>query len=139
MAVVGAWLHEPDVVRARRRTLTTLVVAQVIGSVGVGAGPSVGVLLAEEVTRSEVWAGVARASTTVGAALVALPLGMLATRHGRRPALSIAWFAGAVGCVALVASGGAAAGPAGSGGLPTLLLVLGMFAIGAGSAAALQA
>ncbi|MDT0166604.1 hypothetical protein Q9R32_13665, partial [Actinotalea sp. AC32] len=75
---VRSWLDEPEVVHARRRTLGTLVAAQVVGALGAGAGPSVGVLLAEEVTRSEVWAGVARASTTIGAALVALPLGMLA-------------------------------------------------------------
>lgn len=127
---VEAWVHEPEVVRARRRTLGTLVAAQVLGAVGTGAGPSVGVLLAEEVTRSEVWAGVARASTTVGAALVALPLGMLAARHGRRRALSLAWAAAALGSVALVAATATASTP---------LLVLGMAALGAGSAAGLQA
>ncbi|KGM08513.1 MFS transporter [Cellulomonas carbonis T26] len=138
---VRSWLDEPEVVQARRRTLGTLVAAQVVGALGAGAGPSVGVLLAEEVTRSEVWAGVARASTTIGAALVALPLGMLAARHGRRRALASAWFAAGAGAVLLVVAAGAAArsdGTAVADGVSTALLVLGMAGLGAGSAAALQ-
>ncbi|WP_034225550.1 MFS transporter [Actinotalea ferrariae] len=125
-----AWLSLPDVVAARRRTLRVLVAAQVVGALGYGAGPSVGVLLAQEVTRSEAMAGIARASTTIGAAVIALPLGMLAARAGRRRALTLAWAVAAAGSAVLVLS--AAAGS-------TALLVLGMVALGAGTAAGLQA
>nr|WP_297429486.1 MFS transporter [uncultured Actinotalea sp.] len=125
-----SWLTLPEVVAARRRTLQVLVAAQVVGAVGYGAGPSVGVLLAQEVTRSEAMAGIARASTTIGAALIALPLGMLAARAGRRRALTLAWGAAAAGSAVLVVS--AALGS-------TALLVLGMLALGAGTAAGLQA
>ncbi|MBC7292346.1 MAG: MFS transporter [Actinotalea sp.] len=120
----------PEVVAARRRTLRVLVVAQVVGALGYGAGPSVGVLLAQQVTRSEALAGIARASTTIGAALIALPLGMLAARAGRRRALTLAWGGASAGAAVLVVS--AALGS-------TLLLVLGMIALGAGTAAGLQA
>ncbi|WP_225754998.1 MFS transporter [Actinotalea sp. Marseille-Q4924] len=125
-----AWLTFPDVVAARRRTLQVLVTAQVVGALGYGAGPSVGVLLAEEVTRSEALAGIARASTTIGAAVIALPLGMLAARAGRRRALTLAWAVAAAGSAVLVASAALSS---------TLLLVLGMVAMGAGTAAGLQA
>lgn len=125
-----SWLTLPDVAAAQRRTVRVLVAAQVVGAVGYGAGPSVGVLLAQEVTRSEAMAGIARASTTIGAALIALPLGMLAARAGRRRALTLAWGSAAAGSAVLVVS--AAVGS-------TALLVLGMLALGAGTAAGLQA
>ncbi|MPV38292.1 MFS transporter [Georgenia subflava] len=119
----------PDVVRARRRTLRTLIVAQVLGTLGIGAAPSIGVLLAEQVTASETWAGIARSSTTVGAALIAFPLGALAARRGRAHALTLAWSLAAAGAVALVAAAATGSTP---------LLVLGMLCTGAGTAAGLQ-
>ncbi|GAA4285833.1 MFS transporter [Georgenia daeguensis] len=125
----GAWLELPEVVSARRRTLTTLLVAQVLGTLGIGAAPSVGVLLAEQVTQSETWAGIARSSTTVGAALAAFPLGALAARWGRAGSLTLAWTVAALGTVLLV--GAAQTGS-------TVLLVLGMLGTGAGTAAGLQ-
>jgi MFS family permease len=125
-----SWLNLPEVAAAQRRTLRVLVAAQVVGALGYGAGPSVGVLLAQQVTRSEAMAGIARASTTIGAALIALPLGMLAARAGRRRALTLAWAVAAAGAAVLVVS--AALGS-------TALLVLGMVALGAGTAAGLQA
>ncbi|MCK6211309.1 MFS transporter [Georgenia sp. EYE_87] len=119
----------PEVVLARRRTLTTLLFAQVLGTLGIGAAPSVGVLLAEQVTASETWAGIARSSTTVGAALAAFPLGALAARWGRAGSLTLAWTVAALGTLLLV--GAAQTGS-------TVLLVLGMLGTGAGTAAGLQ-
>lgn len=40
-----------------------------------GVAPSIGILLAEEVTSSQAWAGLARTASTLGAALLGLPLG----------------------------------------------------------------
>ncbi|HEX7717813.1 MAG TPA: hypothetical protein VF416_11020, partial [Marmoricola sp.] len=48
----SSWLNLPEVAVARRRTLRVLLVAQVLGSLGIGAAPSIGVLLAQELTRS---------------------------------------------------------------------------------------
>ena len=124
-----SWLGLPDVAVARRRTQRVLLVAQVLGSLGVGAAPSIGVLLAQEVTRSESWAGVARASTTIGAALLALPLGMLAARQGRRRSLSLAWAVASAGAAVLVLAAATTS---------VVLLVVGMMALGAGSAAGMQ-
>ena len=114
----------------RRRTRTTLLVGQVLGSLGIGAAPSVGVLLAASVAHSETWAGVARAGTTVGAALLALPLAALAARHGRGRALALGWWLAAAGAGLLVLA-------AVRGSVP--LLVLGMLGMGGGAAAQLQA
>ncbi|GAB7192986.1 hypothetical protein NUM3379_36950 [Kineococcus sp. NUM-3379] len=115
--------------RAQRRTLRLLVAASVAGALGMGAAPSVGVLLAEDVAGSETWAGVARTASTAGAALLALPLAALAARSGRRVSLGTGWAVAALGAGVLVLSAVASSVP---------LLVLGMLALGAGSAAQLQ-
>ena len=125
----AAWLDLPEVAVARRRTLRVLLVAQVLGSLGIGAAPSIGVLLAEEITRSEAWAGIARASVTIGAALLALPLGVLAAREGRRRSLTLAWGSAAVGAALLVVAASTSS---------VAVMVVGMMALGAGSAAGLQ-
>lgn len=125
----GEWHEEPGVLRARRRTMRTLLIAQVAGALGVGAGPSVGVLMAAEVTSSETWAGLARASTTVGAAVFSLLLGMLAARRGRRVSLTLAWSIAGAGAALLTTAPVLRSTP---------LLVVGMLALGAGSAAGMQ-
>lgn len=116
--------------REQRRALIVLVVMQVIGTVGVGVAPSIGVLLAGEVTENEAWAGLARTSSTFGAALVGLPLGQLAGRRGRRVALATGWWAAASGAVLLVAAAQWSL---------VVPLFVGLFLIGIGSAVGLQA
>ncbi|MPV88956.1 MFS transporter [Georgenia ruanii] len=120
----------PEVAAVRRRTRTTLLVGQVLGSLGIGAAPSVGVLLAASVAHSDTWAGVARAGSTVGAALLALPLAALAARRGRGRALALGWWLAAAGAGLLVL-----AAVTGS----VALLILGMLGMGGGAAAQLQA
>ncbi|TRW47046.1 MFS transporter [Georgenia yuyongxinii] len=120
----------PEVAGARRRTTATLLAAQVLGSLGIGAAPSVGVLLAESVAGSETWAGIARAATTVGAALLALPLASLAARHGRARSLALGWSLAAAGAGLLVLAAVTVSVP---------LLVLGMLGMGGGAATQLQA
>lgn len=113
----------------QRRTLTVLVIMQVIGTVGVGVAPSIGILVAEQVTSSEVWAGLARSASTLGAALLGLPLGRLAAGRGRRVALSTGWFTAAAGSAMLIFAAQAS---------EVVTLFLGLLLIGAGSATALQ-
>ena len=119
-----------DAARVQRRTMTVLVISQVIGTVGVGVAPSIGVLVAGAVTDSEAWAGLARTASTLGAALVGLPLGTLAARRGRRVALSTGWWTAAVGGALLV--------PAAQWSL-VVPLFIGLLLIGVGSAVSLQA
>ncbi|HEY9292498.1 MAG TPA: MFS transporter [Microlunatus sp.] len=126
---VTEWQSEPRTVALQRRSLVLLIVGQVLGSFGMGASPSVGILLAEEVTGSETLAGLARTSATLGAALLGIPLALLATRGGRRISLSAGWFLAAFGAIALICA--------------TVtdniaLLIGGMLLFGAGTAAMLQ-
>jgi len=125
-AATAADSHQASI---QRRILGVLVLAQIIGTVGVGVAPSIGVLLAEDVTNSEVWAGLARTASTLGAALFGLPLGSLAARRGRRVALTTGWLAAASGAAVLVGV---------SQWQSALLLFPGLVLIGIGSAVALQ-
>lgn len=113
----------------QKRTLVVLVIMQVIGAVGVGVAPSIGVLLAGEVTSNEGLAGLARTASTLGAAVLGLPLGTLAARRGRRVALATGWWSAAAGGALLVAAA-----------QWNLLvpLFVGLLLIGAGSAVSLQ-
>src|SRR5699024_8887285 len=117
-------------VHVQRRTMIVLVLMQVVGTVGVGVAPSIGVLLAGEVTDSEAWAGLARTSSTLGAALLGLPLGNLAARAGRRTALATGWWTAAGGSALLVLAAQHNL---------VVPLFIGLLLIGAGSAVSLQA
>ena len=114
----------------QRRTLVVLVIAQILGTIGLGVAPSIGILLAGEVTDNEAWAGLARTSSTLGAALLGIPLGNLAARRGRRAALTTGWWVAAAGAALLVAAAQWQLVPA---------LFLGLLMTGAGTAASLQA
>src|SRR5690606_27003461 len=98
------WRHHPETVRKQRRTARALMIVQVLGSFGMGAGPSVGILLAEEVTGSEVLAGIARTSTTFGAAVFGVLLAVVAVRAGRRLSLTIGLGAATFGAIILTAA-----------------------------------
>lgn len=113
----------------QRRTMTVLVIAQIVGTIGVGVAPTIGVLLAGEVTHNEAWAGLARTASTLGAALFGLRLGTLAARRGRRVALSSGWWLAAAGSALLVAAAQWSL---------IIPLFVGLLFIGAGSAANLQ-
>lgn len=118
--------HDP----VQRRTLAVLVIAQILGTISLGVSPTIGILLAEQVTADETWAGLARTSSTLGAALLGLPLGALAARHGRRVALATGWWIAAAGAGLLVAAAQHDL---------VIPLFLGLLMTGAGNAAALQA
>lgn len=114
----------------QRRTMVVLIVMQIIGTVGVGVAPSIGVLLAGEVTDNEAWAGLARSASTLGAAFLGIPLGNVAARFGRRVALSSGWFIAAVGAALLVWAAQLSL---------VVPLFIGLLLIGSGSAVSLQA
>ncbi|MFE4081008.1 MFS transporter [Arthrobacter sp. NtRootA1] len=119
-----------DLETVQRRTMIVLSVMQVVGTVGVGIAPSIGVLLAGQVTDNEAWAGLARTSSTLGAALLGLPLGNFAARRGRRVALASGWWVAAAGAGLLVAAAQWSL---------VVPLFVGLLLIGAGSAVSLQA
>ncbi|WP_370446471.1 MFS transporter [Nocardiopsis sp. L17-MgMaSL7] len=126
----GEPLTESARSRLQRRTVLVLMLAQVVGSIGMGAMLAVGALIALDLSGSDAWSGMATTMITLGAAAFALPLASLAARSGRRPGLALGWFFGALGGTVVIAA--------------TLLdlfalFLLGMLLIGAGTATNLQA
>lgn len=81
----------------QRRILAVLAATQIVGALGIGAGLTIGTLLVKDITHSAGWAGMATVVQVIGAASVTVPLAKLATRFGRRPALTTGWFIAAVG------------------------------------------
>ena len=114
---------------AQRHTVRTLVVAQIVGGIGVGSALSVGALLALELSGSRSWAGMATTMITLGAAVCALPLARMAARRGRRVSLGLGWSIAALGGVTVVLSASVDSFP---------LMLLGMALFGSGSATNLQ-
>lgn len=52
----------------QRRIVTVLAVTQVVGSLGVGAGLTIGTLLVKDISGSSGWAGLATVVQVIGAA-----------------------------------------------------------------------
>ncbi|CAL9641098.1 Riboflavin transporter RfnT [Streptomyces sp. enrichment culture] len=119
------WQEQNRVHAVQKRTVRVLSAAQIVGGVGVGVSVSVGPLLAESVARSETYAGLARTASTAGAALVGIPLALLAQRRGRRTALGAGWLVAAAGGGLLIVSAVSRSVP---------LLIAGMLLFGVGSA-----
>lgn len=110
--------------------LWVLVAAQVMGGLGIGATVSVGALLAAEVSGSAAWSGMASTMSTLGAAILALPLARFARARGRRVSLATGSALAAASAVLLIVAAA----------LPSFALLLFAFALaGAGSATNLQA
>ena len=114
----------------QRRVLAALVVAQVLGGVGVAVGFALASLTAAELAGSDVVGGAALTCMVVGTAAVALPISRLAARAGRRPALLLGYGVATVGAV-----GAAVAVAVGS----WHMLLAALLAFGAATAAGLSA
>ncbi len=90
----------PQDVTARglqRTTLRVLVISNVVGGVAVASGFAVAGLLAENISGSTSMAGLVATSTTLGAAILAVPLAGLARSHGRRVSLATGYLIATVG------------------------------------------
>lgn len=114
----------------QRRTVATLSLAQILVGVGVATGAATNSLIAAEMSGSATVGGIAQTAMVIGSALAALPIAQVAARHGRRRSLVGGYGVAALGALlATVATVRAT----------TLLFLLGMVLIGAGSAAGLAA
>lgn len=114
----------------QRRTVRILVLSQIFGGAGLGAGIAVGALLAEDMLGSTSLAGLPSALFALGAAAAALLVGRLSQRDGRRLGLVAGYTGSLIGSIIVVLSA-VISNPA--------LLMLGLFLYGAGSATNLQA
>lgn len=86
----------------QKRIVSVLVLVQVVGGVGNGAGLAVGGLLIKDITGSSGWSGMAVVMLTLGAAAFTIPLSSIAAQRGRRPALTLGWLCGAGGAAVTV-------------------------------------
>jgi MFS family permease len=107
-----------------------LIVGQILGGMGMGATLSLGALLAAQLSGSNAWSGMAATMSTLGAALVAVPLARLAQARGRRRSLAAGALVAGVGAVTAISAAVVHAFP---------LLLLGLLLLGVGSATNLQA
>lgn len=114
----------------QKRVIRVLVSAQILGGIGLGATVSVGALLAADVSGSDAWSGMAATMSTLGAALIAVPLARAAQARGRRVALSVGSVVAAFGAVLATVAAALSSFP---------LLLVGLALAGAGSATNLQA
>jgi MFS family permease len=117
-------------VRVQTRTLTVVVVSQVLGGAGLAAGVTVGALLAQQMLGSDSLAGVPTALFTLGSALAAYLVGRFSQDWGRRVGLGVGFGAGGLGAAGVVLA-------AVTGSVPLLFVAL--FVYGAGTATNLQA
>ena len=93
---------EQDRERLQRRSLRILVASQVLGGAGLGAGATVGALLAEDMLGSTELSGLSVALFTLGSAGAAALVGGISERHGRRPGLAVGYLLGALGGFGIV-------------------------------------
>ena len=107
---------------AQKRIVTVLSATQVIGSLGIGAGLTIGALLVKDITGSTGWAGMATVTLVIGAAAFTVPLAKLAARAGRRPALTSGWCLGGLGALICIQAAVADS-------LPLVLLGLALFGV----------
>lgn len=122
----------PQDVTARdlqRTTLRVLVISNVVGGVAVASGFAVSGLLAENISGSTSMAGLVATSTTLGAAILAVPLAGLARSHGRRVSLATGYLIATVGAALSIVAAQIDS---------LLLLLLAGCLFGSGSAANLQ-
>ncbi len=128
-AGAATWSDPAALIRVQRRTLGVLVVGQVLGGLSLGSSLALGALLAEAVSGDAALSGMAATLSTLGAAVVAVPLAALAGRRGRRIALSLGSATAAVGAALAIVA-------AVVGSFPLLLVAFAM--IGSGAAVGLQ-
>jgi MFS family permease len=111
------------------RTVWALVAGQVLGGLGIGATVSFGALLAAHVSGDEALSGTAATLSTLGAAAASIPLARLASKLGRRIALTVGTATSTLGSVVIVAAAGIGSFP---------LLLAGFALLGVGAAVNLQ-
>jgi MFS family permease len=114
----------------QRRTLTVLLLAQILSGAGLAAGITVGALLAEQMLGSSRFSGLAIVFFTIGSAAAAVGVGRVSQSLGRRAGLSAGYLTGAIGSLGVVVAANLG---------NVVLLFASMLVYGAGVATNLQA
>ena len=114
----------------QRRTVQVLVVAQLLGALGLAAGGTAGALLAEDLTGTPASAGLPLAVLVLGSGIGAVAITRLMDHAGRRVGLTVAHLGGALGAAVAVAAAALGYWP---------LLLAGCALLGGGNAAVMLA
>jgi MFS family permease len=122
-------LDEPEFRAIQRRSVALLSTGQVLGGLGLGAGLSLGAIIAASLSGSPAWSGMAATMSTLGAAAASIPLARLARGRGRRVALTVGALVAALGAVLTIISVVVAS---------FVLLLVGLAMLGSGAAVGLQ-
>ncbi|MEC1627050.1 MFS transporter [Bacillus mojavensis] len=85
-----------------KKTLKILIFSQIFGGAGLGAGITVGALLAQDMIGSENVAGIPTALFTFGSAIAALLIGASSQRFGRRAGLAGGFLIGGLGAIGVI-------------------------------------
>lgn len=85
-----------------KRTLIIVSISQIFGGAGLGAGITVGALLAQQMMGTDMFTGLPSALFTLGSAGAALMVGNLSQRYGRRTGLTFGFIAGGLGGIGVV-------------------------------------
>jgi MFS family permease len=120
----------PTLQLLQRRTMRVLVVAQLLGALGLAAGGTAGALLAEHLTGSAAAAGLPLSLLVLGSGVAAVAVTRVMRDHGRRAGLTAAYLTGAAGAALAVAAAGWGSWP---------LLLAGCLLLGGGNAAVMLA
>jgi MFS family permease len=120
----------PTLPSLQRRTMRVLVVAQLLGALGLAAGGTAGALLAEHLTGSAAAAGLPLSLLVLGSGVGAVAVARVMRDHGRRAGLAAAYLAGTIGAALVVAAAGWESWP---------LLLAGSLLLGGGNAAVMLA
>jgi MFS family permease len=120
----------PTLPLLQRRTMRVLIVAQLLGALGLAAGGTAGALLAEHLTGSAAAAGMPLSLLVLGSGVGAVAVARVMRDHGRRVGLAAAYLAGTAGAALVVAAAGWGSWP---------LLLAGSLLLGGGNAAVMLA
>jgi MFS family permease len=120
----------PTLALLQRRTMRVLVVAQLLGALGLAAGGTAGALLAERLTGNPAAAGLPLSMLVLGSGVGAVAAARIMRDRGRRAGLAAAYLAGAVGAAVVVAAAAWRSWP---------LLLAGSLVLGGGNAAVMLA
>lgn len=128
---IQAYVHSPDKRRnLYKRTLTIIIISQMLGGAGLAAGITVGALLAQDMIGTASFAGIPAALFTLGSALAAFLIGRGSQRFGRRIGLGTGFIIGGIGAFGIVMAAIINSIP---------LLFISLFVYGSGTASNLQA
>lgn len=100
---IQSYIDSPDLQnKLYKKTLIVVILSQIFGGAGLAAGLTVGALLAQDMLKTDSFAGIPAALITVGSALGAWYIGRLTQRYGRGPGLAAGFLAGGIAAIGVI-------------------------------------